>query len=70
VAARDGEAGLLLGGVRGAGSEPVALKRLVALGSKSAASVPLALAGEELVYADTSDDRAWRVRRALLDWPR
>ncbi len=69
VAARDGEAGLLLGGARGAGNEPVVLKRLVALGSKSAASVPLALAGEELVYADASEDGAWRVRRALLDWP-
>jgi hypothetical protein len=69
VAAREGDAGLVLGGARSAGSEPVVLKRLVSLGSKSAASVPLALAGEELVYADANDDGVWRVRRALLDWP-
>jgi hypothetical protein len=69
VAARQGDVGLVLGGVRGPGSEPVRLKRLVSLGSKSAASVPLALVGEELVYADANDDGIWRVRRALLDWP-
>ena len=60
---------MVLGGARSAGGEPVVLKRLVSLGSKSAASVPLALAGDELVYADANDDGAWRVRRALLDWP-
>jgi hypothetical protein len=69
VAARAGETAMLLGAVRRATGEPVPLKRLVALASKSAADVPLALVGEELLYADASDDGAWRVRRALLDWP-
>jgi len=69
VAARSGEEAMLFGGVRRAMGEPVPLKRLVALGSRSAAGVPLALAGEELLYADATDDGVWRVRRALLDWP-
>jgi hypothetical protein len=70
VAARVGEEEAeLLVGVRRAAGEPVSFKRVASLGSKSAAGVPLALAGDELVYADVSDDGAWRVRRALLDWP-
>jgi hypothetical protein len=69
VAAFAGEDAMLLAGVRRARGEPVPLKRIAALGSRSAAAVPLALEGEELVYADVSDDGSWRVRRALLDWP-
>ncbi len=69
VAARVGEDAELLVGVRRAAGEAVSFKRIASLGSKSAAGVPLALAGDELVYADVSDDGAWRVRRALLDWP-
>lgn len=68
VSARDGEDAELLVGVRRAPGEPVSFKRIASLGSKTAAGVPLALAGDELVYADVSDDGAWRVRRALLDW--
>ncbi|HTQ04093.1 MAG TPA: hypothetical protein VMI54_09555 [Polyangiaceae bacterium] len=68
VAARVGDDAELLVGVRRAG-EPVSFKRVASLGSKSAAGVPLALSGDELIYADMSDDGAWRVRRALLDWP-
>ena len=69
VAARSGEEAMLLAGVRRASGDPVPLKRLVALGSRGAAGVPLALVGEELLYADATDDGVWRLRRALLDWP-
>jgi hypothetical protein len=69
VTAFAGEDAMLLASVRRLQGEPVPLKRIASLGSRSAASVPLALAGDELAYADESDDGSWRVRRALLDWP-
>jgi hypothetical protein len=69
VAAHVGDDAMLLAGVESMRGEPVPLKRIASLGSRGAAAVPLALAGEELVYADVNDDGGWRVRRALLDWP-
>lgn len=69
VAARVGDDAELVVGVRRAAGVAVSFKRVASLGSKTAAGVPLALEGDELVYADVSDDGAWRVRRALLDWP-
>jgi hypothetical protein len=69
VAVRAGSDAMLLAGMRRQQGEPVSLKRIAALGSKSAGAVPLVLLGEELLYADVSDDGGWRVRRALLDWP-
>ena len=69
VVARHGdEAALYAGVLRDAGS-PLALKRLVTLVSRSSSGVPLALSGDELVYADADSEGRWRVRRALLDWP-
>jgi hypothetical protein len=43
-------------------------RRLVSLGSKAAVGVPLALEGNELVYADADADGAWKLRGALIDW--
>jgi hypothetical protein len=68
VTVRAGADAALFAGVRRA-EGPVVLKRIAALGSPIAAGVPLALAGDELLYADADEDGAWRVRRALLDWP-
>ncbi|HSU39451.1 MAG TPA: hypothetical protein VLJ38_07785 [Polyangiaceae bacterium] len=69
VGARAGDDAMLLASSFRKRGEPVPLKRVASLGSRSAAGIPLALAGEELLYADMNDDGAWRVRRALLDWP-
>jgi hypothetical protein len=71
IALRAGEDARLVAGVRGgAGAQrALRLRRIVSLGSKSAARVPLGLAGDELVYADADGDGRWRVRRALVDWP-
>jgi hypothetical protein len=44
------------------------LKKLAALGSKTAASVPLGLEGNDLVYADSDSGGRWKFRRALIDW--
>jgi hypothetical protein len=44
------------------------LRKLTALGSKTAAGVPLGLEGEDLVYADADSDGRWKFRRALIDW--
>jgi hypothetical protein len=68
MALRSGEDARLVAGVRKAGS-PVRFRRIVSLGSKSAARVPLGLSGDELLYADVSGEGRWRVRRALVDWP-
>lgn len=64
-----GDAALLAGLLRAQSSAPVSFKRVASLGSPIAAGVPLALAGDELLYADADADGEWRVRRALLDWP-
>src|SRR5262249_1580213 len=56
VAAFVGDDAMLLAGVWHARGEPVPLRRIASLGSRSAASVPLSLAGDELAYADVSDD--------------
>jgi hypothetical protein len=69
VTVRSGSEALLLAGVLRNLGEPLALRRIAALGSPIAAGVPLALAGDELLYGDADEDGAWRVRRALLDWP-
>ena len=58
----------MVAGVRRVGSL-VRFRRIVSLGSKSAAHVPLGLVGDELLYADTDGEGRWRVRRALVDWP-
>jgi hypothetical protein len=63
------DAALLSGILRAQSAGSVAFKRIASLGSPIAAGVPLALAGDELLYADADADGAWRVRRALLDWP-
>jgi hypothetical protein len=68
LAVRSGEDAVLVAGVRRAGS-PVRFRRIVSLGSKSAARVPLGLAGDELLYGDVDGEGRWRVRRALVDWP-
>lgn len=68
MALRSGEDARLVAGVRRVGS-PVRFRRIVSLGSKSAARVPLGLSGDELVYADVDGEGRWRVRRALVDWP-
>ena len=68
MALRSGEDARLVAGVRRSGS-PVRFRRIVSLGSKSAAHVPLGLVGDELLYADANADGRWRVRRALVDWP-
>ncbi len=69
VAARAGDNAMLLASAFRQRGGAVPLKRIASLGSRSAAGIPLALAGDELLYADMNDDGAWRVRRALLDWP-
>jgi hypothetical protein len=69
VTVRSGSEALLLAGVLRDRGEALALRRVAALGSPIAAGVPLALAGDELLYGDADEDGAWRVRRALLDWP-
>jgi hypothetical protein len=69
VTVRTGSEALLMAGVLRDKGQPLALRRVAALGSPVAAGVPLALAGDELVYADADEDGVWRVRRALLDWP-
>ena len=63
------DAALLAGILRAQSAGPIAFKRIASLGSPVAAGVPLALAGDELLYADADADGEWRVRRALLDWP-
>jgi hypothetical protein len=68
MAVRSGEDARLVAGVRRVGSQ-VRFRRIVSLGSKSAARVPLGLSGDELLYADVDGDGRWRVRRALVDWP-
>jgi hypothetical protein len=68
MALRSGEDARLVAGVRRVGS-PVRFRRIVSLGSKSAARVPLGLSGDELLYADVDGEGRWRVRRALVDWP-
>jgi hypothetical protein len=68
MAVRSGEDAKLVAGVRRVGS-PVRFRRIVSLGSKSAARVPLGLSGDELLYADVDGEGRWRVRRALVDWP-
>ncbi|HEX6273400.1 MAG TPA: hypothetical protein VFZ53_10175 [Polyangiaceae bacterium] len=68
MALHSGEDARLVAGVRRSGS-PVRFRRIVSLGSKSAAHVPLGLTGDELLYADVDGEGRWRVRRALVDWP-
>lgn len=68
MAVRSGEDAKLVAGVRRVGSR-VRFRRIVSLGSKSAARVPIGLSGDELLYADVDGDGRWRVRRALVDWP-
>lgn len=69
LAVRDGDDAALYAGVRRGASQAFELKRLLALGSRGSVGTPLALRGEELVYADADAEGQWRVRRALLDWP-
>jgi hypothetical protein len=69
VIVRSGASAALFAGVLREKGEPLALRRIAALGSPIAAGVPLALAGDELLYGDADEDAVWRVRRALLDWP-
>jgi hypothetical protein len=68
MALHSGEDARLVAGVRRSGS-PVRFRRIVSLGSKSAAHVPIGVAGDELLYADVDSEGRWRVRRALVDWP-
>jgi hypothetical protein len=68
LALRAGEDAELVAGVRRNGT-PVRFRRIVSLGAKSAAHVPLGLTGDELLYSDVDGDGRWRVRRALVDWP-
>jgi hypothetical protein len=69
LAARDGDDAALYAGVRRGASQSFEMKRLLALGSRGSVGTPLALRGDELVYADADAEGQWRVRRALLDWP-
>jgi hypothetical protein len=69
LAVRDGDDAALYAGVRRGASQPFEMKRLLALGSRGSVGTPLALRGDELVYADADAEGQWRVRRALLDWP-
>jgi hypothetical protein len=69
LAVRDGDDAALYGGVRRGASQAFEMKRLLALGSRGSVGTPLALRGDELVYADADAEGQWRVRRALLDWP-
>lgn len=69
LAARNGDEAALYAGIARAGSDALSFKRLLTLGSRGSVGVPLALLGDELVYADADAEGRWRVRRALLDWP-
>jgi hypothetical protein len=69
LAARDGDDAALYAGVRRGAAQGFDMKRLLALGSRGSVGTPLALRGDELVYADADAEGQWRVRRALLDWP-
>ncbi|HEY3497762.1 MAG TPA: hypothetical protein VGK73_23855 [Polyangiaceae bacterium] len=69
LAVRSGDEAALYAGVLRADANSLSFKRLLTLGSRGSVGVPLAIAGDELVYADADAEGRWRVRRALLDWP-
>src|SRR6185369_806624 len=56
VTVRAGSEAMLFAGVLREKDEALALRRIAALGSPIAAGVPLALAGDELLYADGDED--------------
>jgi hypothetical protein len=68
VSVRDGSEAALFAGTFATSGTPLTLKKLTALGSKTAAAVPLGLEGTDLVYADADADGNWKFRRALVDW--
>jgi hypothetical protein len=68
-AARSGDESALFAGVLRGEASTVRFRRLLTLVSRGSVGVPLALGGDELVYADADSEGRWRVRRALLDWP-
>jgi hypothetical protein len=68
VSVRSGAEASLFGGAFAPGGSSLALKKLAALGSKTAAGVPLGLEGNDLVYADSDSEGRWKFRRAVIDW--
>lgn len=62
----ENSATLFAGVVRPSGSP--SLRELVPLRSRAAAPTRLSLVGNELLFADTDGNTAWRMRRALIDW--
>jgi hypothetical protein len=68
VSARTSAEAVLLAGAFAPRGSLLPLKKLATLGSKTAAGVPLALEGSDLVYADSDAEGRWKFRRALIDW--
>jgi hypothetical protein len=69
VSVRMGAEAALFAGAFSPRGASLPLKKLAALGSRTAAGVPLGLDGNALVYADADAEGRWKFRRALIDWP-
>jgi hypothetical protein len=68
VSVRHGAEAWLQAGTLAPRGGSLPLKKLTALGSKTAAGVPLGLEGTELVYGDADSEGRWKFRRAVIDW--